>query len=141
MPAAVVLDRAPRSESAGHLRRLPRLLVPAGTYCGLADWPASLALIALFSCTGGMYACMSSSFAALADVTTGMDPTVRARKFGMAEGGIWLGLVAGPVAAHGNRRLVLGPHAIFLCRNRRLCSATGGFVPAQAQAHAWAPRL
>ena len=96
MPAAVVLDRAPRSESAGHLRRLPRLLVPAGTYCGLADWPTSLALIALFSCTGGMYACMSSSFAALADVTTGMDPTVRARKFGMAEGGIWLGLVAGP---------------------------------------------
>ena len=103
--------------------RKPALLIPFA--CGLlfsaanALLPASaqhswlLAAAAITALGGGQYASVHVSFAALADVTTGIDPNVRTRYFGTVESAIWLGDVVGPTVG-GWCVHWLGPQHSFL---------------------------
>ena len=103
--------------------RKPALLIPfsGGLVFSAANalLPASvqhswlIAAAALTALCGGQYASVHVSFAALADVTTGIDADVRTRYFGTVESAIWLGDVVGPTVG-GWFVHWLGPQQSFM---------------------------
>lgn len=84
------------------------------------SWAFIFTMGAVSSLSGGMYVCNQAAFASLADVTQHASPQDRSRVFGMVEAGIWIGLLAGPIAGGmltdlmGSQQAFIAPAAVAL---------------------------